>query len=213
METANAHAQNFMEARVRQMEKLCSFLPVAPIVVSPFDAELFGHWWFEGPEFLNCFLRKSALAQKNYCLSTPTEYLALHATLQVLTPAPSSWGYGGYWQVWLDRSNAWIYPHLHMAARRMIETARRFKQVVSENEDRTLRQMARELLLAQSSDWAFLIKTGTACNYATHRTRDHLSRFTQLYENLREGHHDPAFLQECEDYNNLFPQLNWHYYL
>ncbi|ALJ56875.1 1,4-alpha-glucan branching enzyme [Candidatus Xiphinematobacter sp. Idaho Grape] len=213
METANAHAQNFMEARVRQMEKLSSFLPVDPIVVSPFDAELFGHWWFEGPEFLNCFLRKSALAQKNYCLSTPTEYLALHATLQVLTPAPSSWGYGGYWQVWLDRSNAWIYPHLHMAARRMIETARRFKQVVSENEDRTLRQMARELLLAQSSDWAFLIKTGTACSYATHRTRDHLLRFTQLYENLREGRHDPEFLQECEHYNNLFPQLNWHYYL
>lgn len=214
MEAANAHAQNFMETRVRQMEQLCSCLPITPIVVSPFDAELFGHWWFEGPEFLDSFLRKSAFDQARYCLSTPTEYLALHATLQVLTPAPSSWGHKGYWQFWLDRSNAWIYPHLHAATRRMIETAQRFKQEnTSAHEERTLRQMARELLLAQSSDWAFLIKAGTACNYATRRTRDHLLRFTQLYENLKSGYHDSVFLQECEDYNNLFPQVNWRYYL
>ena len=213
MESVNAHAQNFMEARVRQMGKLCSYLPIAPIVVSPFDAELFGHWWFEGPEFLDRFLRKSAFDQKHYCLSTPTEYLALHTTLQVVTPAHSSWGHNGYWQIWLDRSNAWIYPHLHMATRRMIETAQRFKQAANENEDRILRQMARELLLAQSSDWAFLIKTGTACNYATHRTKDHLLRFTQLYDNLKGGYHDLRFLQECEDCNNLFPRLNWRYYL
>ncbi|QQY09983.1 MAG: DUF1957 domain-containing protein [Candidatus Xiphinematobacter sp.] len=213
MATVDAHAQNFMETRVRQMERLRSILPVAPIVVSPFDAELFGHWWFEGPEFLDCFLRKSAFFQKNYRLSTPTEYLASHTTLQILTPAASSWGHGGYWQVWLDHSNTWIYPHLHMAAQRMIEAARRFERAVSENEDQTLRQMARELLLAQSSDWAFLIKTGTARNYATRRTRDHLLRFTRLYENLRSGHHDPAFLRECQNRHNLFPKLNWHYYL
>ena len=100
---------------------------------------------------------------------TPS-YLEKHDTLQILSPSPSSWGNKGFWEVWLDESNSWIYPHLHAAARRMTECARAAKEKPTKEKDRVLRQMARELLLAQSSDWAFLMRTGTAREYAAKRT-------------------------------------------
>src|SRR5207248_8988505 len=149
-------------------------------------------------------------------------------------PAESSWGDKGHLEVWIDKHNSWIYPHLHAAARRMSQLARRhatdscavlplenstdfFGQVSerSGSEDvneRVLKQLARELLLAQSSDWAFLMRTGTAREYATKRTHDHLARFNVLHDQLVSGHLDEKFLADCEWRDNLFPNLNWRYY-
>jgi 1,4-alpha-glucan branching enzyme len=198
---------------VAQIEHLEKMLPVEPIVLSPFDAELFGHWWYEGPEFLDLFVRKAAYDQKTFRLATPGDYLRKNPTQQMVSPSPSSWGNKGYWEVWLDQCNSWIYPHLHAAARRMTEVARRHAKTRSPFIDRTLKQLARELLLAQSSDWAFLMKTGTAVEYATRRTKDHLLRFTRLWEMLDSGGQDEALLSACEERDNLFPNVNWKYYL
>ena len=210
---ADAHAAHFLQSRVGQIEHLAGLLPVEPLVLSPFDAELFGHWWYEGVEFLDLFLRKAAYDQDTFAFTTPTRYLARNPTQQMIQPASSSWGNKGYWEVWLDHCNSWIYPHLHAAARRMTECARRFQKSRSKTADRTLRQMARELLLAQSSDWAFLMKTGTAADYATRRTKDHIFRFNRLHDNLVANKKDPAFLAACEDRDNIFPQLDWRYYI
>lgn len=212
---ADAHAAHFLQSRVQQIAQLREMLPVEPLVLSPFDAELFGHWWFEGPEFLDLFLRKAAFDQKTFRLTTPTRYLTDHATLQVIQPSASSWGHKGYWEVWLDQSNSWIYPHLHGAARRMSEAAAKFARSRSRRTDRLLKQMARELLLAQSSDWAFLMKTGTAREYAEKRTRDHLLRFNRLYEGVMGEVAEEkvqALLAACEERDNVFPNVNWHYY-
>lgn len=213
MGAADAHAGDFLRNREHQIEHLRSILPVEPLVLSPFDAELFGHWWFEGPEFLNFFLRKAAFDQKVFRLTTPSIYLSENPTLQMVAPSPSSWGNKGYWEVWLDRCNSWVYPHLHAAAARMTEDARKYAKTRSKFVQRTLKQMARELLLAQSSDWAFLMKTGTATDYATRRTKDHILRFTKLHEMLSEDRQDEALLSACEDRDNLFPDLNWKYYI
>ncbi len=213
MGAADAHAADFLHARERQISQMASMLPIDPILLSPFDAELFGHWWYEGPEFLDLFLRKAAYDQTVFRLTTPTAYLAHHPTLQMVAPSPSSWGNKGYWEVWLDHCNAWIYPHLHEAARRMTASARKHKSTRSKETIRILRQMARELLLAQSSDWAFLMKTGTARDYATKRTNDHLLRFTRLFEMLESKKTDAGLLAACEACDNLFPDINWRHYL
>src|SRR5438034_6196703 len=173
------HASHFVKHRRRQLREL-SALGFDPIVVVPFDAELFGHWWFEGPRFLDLVIRK-AIENEDLCWATPSEYLATHPTQQAIQPAASTWGENGYLAVWLDQSNAWIYPHLHVAIQRMSEAARKHAEDSSPLADRVLKQLARELLLAQSSDWAFLIKTGTAKEYATKRTLDHLGRFNRLH--------------------------------
>ena len=178
----------------------------------PFDAELFGHWWFEGPQFLEFLIRKAASGQTDFQLTTPTKFLSTHPTQQTVQPAPSSWGEKGHLGVWLDPSNAWIYPHLHGAARRMHEVASKQKSPKALTE-RILKQMARELLLAQSSDWAFLMKTATAKEYASKRSLDHLARFNRFYDQLTGSQLDEQFLAECERRDNLFPNLNWRYYI
>ena len=223
---ADSHAGHFMDERRQQVEKLRRVLDIDPIVVAPFDAELFGHWWFEGPEFLELVIRKSVYDQPVYQLTTPGRYVNTHPTLQMVAPSASSWGQNGYWEVWLHETNSWIYPHLQTAARRMVEAAR--AEVKGEGfltrapgaagkdcalRDRLLRQMARELLLAQSSDWAFLMKTGTATHYAAKRTKDHVLRFTRLYEQWKSGKLDEPFLANCEWRDAIFPHLDWKYYV
>jgi 1,4-alpha-glucan branching enzyme len=210
---ADYHAGDFMVSRKTQIQNLIQSTNIEPLVLSPFDAELFGHWWYEGPRFLNLFIRKAVYDQKVFELTTPSAYLEKHDTLQIISPSPSSWGHKGFWEVWLDESNSWIYPHLHAAARRMTEAARASVQEPVKLKERALKQMARELLLAQSSDWAFLMKTGTARDYATKRTKDHILRFTRLYDQQKGGMIDEEFLSNCEWRDNIFPGLNWKYYV
>jgi 1,4-alpha-glucan branching enzyme len=211
MEKAASHAGNFMFNREKQIQHLAGVMGRAPLIISPYDAELYGHWWFEGPEFLNCFMRKVAYDQQTFKLTTPSEYLHEMPTQQIIQPSASSWGSKGYWEVWLDSSNAWVYPHLHVAADRMTELAR---QHANGNGlvQRALKQAARELLLAQSSDWAFIMKTGTSVNYACRRTKDHILRFTRLYEQVKNGRVEESWLADIEWRDNIFPDINYHYY-
>src|SRR5881396_1771724 len=151
------HAAHFVKQRRRQLREL-SALGFDPIVVVPFDAELFGHWWFEGPMFLEQFIRHAA-NERDFRLTMPSEYLAANPTQQIVEPAASTWGENGHLAVWLDPSNAWIYPQLNAAALRMCELAGRYAaggSNMTDTCDCVLKQLARELLLAQSSDWAFL---------------------------------------------------------
>jgi 1,4-alpha-glucan branching enzyme len=209
---ATRHAIHFLEQRRVQIQEICEF-GFDPIIVAPFDAELFGHWWFEGPIFLEELIRGVA-KESDFQLTTPSEYLAAHPTQQIVEPASSTWGENGHLSVWLDPSNAWIYPHLHAAALRMTNIARRYAADanVSATCDRALKQLTRELLLAQSSDWAFLMKTGTAREYATQRAVDHLARFNRLHDQLITNSVDEEFLPDCEWRDNIFPNVNWRYY-
>ena len=209
---AHAHASDFVESRQRQLHDLGA-QNFEPIVVMPFDAELFGHWWYEGPLFLECLMRRAAADDSGVQLTTPTDYLREHTTHETVQPAASSWGEDGYWSVWLQPANAWIYPHLHTAARRMSEAAHAHAATPTATADRVLKQLARELLLAQSSDWAFLIKTGTAKHYAAKRTTDHLERFNKLHGQLTTDRVDEAFLSDCEWRDNIFPNVEWRYYI
>ncbi len=123
----------------------------------------------------------------------------------------SSWGEGGYAGRWLNESNSWIYPHLHHCGTRMVSLARQFSKP-TDLQRRVLNQAARELLLAQSSDWAFIIRVGAMAEYATRRTRDHIQRFLQLDEQLRNHRLDLKFLAEAEGENNLFQGIDYRVY-
>ena len=209
---ASEHAGNFLFNREKQVEWLAGIVTDRPpLIVAPYDAELFGHWWFEGPDWLNFLLRKIAGGQGTIELITPAEYLARHPRCQVATPAASSWGYKGYAEFWLNSSNDWVYRHLHRAEERMTAIARSHPDA-SGLLRRALCQAARELLLAQSSDWAFIMKSGSHVEYAVKRTQDHLLRFTRLYDEIRASRIDEAWLQEIEYYDNLFPEIDYRVY-
>ena len=213
LDKAAEQAGNFMFNREKQIEHLASIMDRKPIVVAPYDAELFGHWWFEGPDWINFLFRKIAFDQKTISLITPMEYLEMHPVNQVSTPSLSSWGYKGYNEYWLNDSNDWIYRHLHKAAERMVELAQKFSDTTGNAlKNRALNQAARELLLAQSSDWAFIMKTGTMVEYAAKRTKEHLFRFTRLYDDIRANNIDATRLSDIEGKDNIFPDIDYHVY-
>ncbi len=211
LDTAARHAGNFLFNREKQVEHLHGVMGQAPIIVSPYDAELFGHWWFEGPQFLDYLFRKMCYDQKTDEPVTPYEYLQRQPRLQEITPSFSSWGYKGYAEVWLEGSNDWIYRHLDQAAHTMVELARDFPEATGLRL-RALNQAARELLLAQSSDWAFIMKTGTMVPYAVKRTTVHVQQLQRLAAMLRNGGIDEAALREMESRDNLLPEIDYRVY-
>jgi 1,4-alpha-glucan branching enzyme len=209
---AAEHAGNFMFNREKQVEWLAGSMDGRPaLIVAPYDAELFGHWWFEGPDWINFLLRKIHWDQNTIKTITVPEYLDRFPKLQVSKPSFSSWGHKGYCEVWLEGSNDWIYRHLHEASDRMVQLARE-NTAPDPLRRRALNQAARELLLAQSSDWAFIMKTGTMVDYARERTRLHVSNFMNLCEQLHNGGVDDAWLGEIERRHNVFPQIDYRLY-
>ncbi|MFH1856500.1 MAG: 1,4-alpha-glucan branching protein domain-containing protein [Candidatus Omnitrophota bacterium] len=205
---AAIHAGNFSFNRQKQVEHLSAHMDRKPIIVAPYDAELFGHWWFEGPMWIDFLARKIYHDQNTVRMITPCEYLREYPTNQVSLPSASSWGCKGYNEVWMEGSNDWLYRHLHNAGERMVELVKNFSEHLKKSDKslykRALNQAARELLLAQASDWAFIMKTGTMVSYAEKRTKTHLSRFNRLYNDIVNRDIDSHWLSEVECRDNLF---------
>jgi 1,4-alpha-glucan branching enzyme len=227
---ADEHAAHFLGARVKQIQSLAKIMDNPPLMLCPYDAELFGHWWYEGLEFLNFFVRKAYFDQKSLSLITPGQFLRRYPTHQVTKPSPGSWGEGGYWGVWLNEQNEWIYPHLRVAQERMTELVRCFGGTSSNKAEsglapspperepsrplleRALKQAGRELLLAQASDWPFILRTGTSPGYARKRITEHLFGFSKIYEQLMNGRLDQEWLSYVESRDNIFPGLKYQYF-
>jgi 1,4-alpha-glucan branching enzyme len=210
-EQAQAHASHFVDARRRQVEWLARTMDRPPVVVCPYDAELFGHWWFEGPLWLESVFRRLA-AVADVSAATPADDLAQHPILQRGTPAASTWGWKGYNEVWLAGQNDWIYRHLHATADRLHALCRRYPSA-EERTRRALTQALRELLLAQGSDWAFMMSRETTSEYAARRTNDHLLRCQRLCDEIEQGEIDDLRLGALEDTDNVFPALDYRVFL
>jgi 1,4-alpha-glucan branching enzyme len=214
---AGEHARHFVAERARVLAAAAELMPGRqPLVVAPFDAELFGHWWFEGPEFLDAVVRCCAGSESGFAVATLGGFLRENPEQQVALPAASTWGEGGHLAVWLDESNAWMQPTIRQATRRMIELASvHAAEAPAPLVERGLRQAGREVLLAQASDWPFLVKMGTAGEYPASRFRAHVSNFHRLADALASG--DRAQLEpvlaDLEARNNLFPNLDWRCWL
>lgn len=211
-EKAALHAGNFMFNRELQTSYLHPLMDRPPIIIAPYDAELFGHWWYEGPHWLEDLIRKIRYNQDIIELITPGDYLDRFPCNQVARPCASSWGNKGYHEVWLCRANDWIYRHLHMAATKMIELANAYPDAPESLLNRALNQAARELMLAQSSDWAFIMSTGTMVKYAVSRTKDHLLNFLRLYDEIKHHNINGGWLKWLEEKNNIFPDLDYRVY-
>ncbi|PKL92702.1 MAG: DUF1957 domain-containing protein [Candidatus Goldiibacteriota bacterium HGW-Goldbacteria-1] len=210
LEAAATHAGNFMFNREKQVEHLRSVMKRKPVIVAPYDAELFGHWWYEGPNFIDYLLRKMHYDQNTVDTITPSEYLEKYPENQVVTPAFSSWGAKGYAEFWLNSTNDWIYRHLHKTYEKMHELAVKYKfKPIDPMTERLLKQAAREVLLAQSSDWAFIMRTQTMVEYAVKRTKNHIMRFYKINEMLLSENIDAEYLMEIELRDNIFPNIDW----
>jgi len=204
---AGLHAGHFFDSRRGQIDTLRQRMDRPPIIVAPFDAELFGHWWYEGPQWLDFVIRKFCYDQDQVRLICPSDYLRIHPVNQLGTPSASSWGDAGYSDVWINPRNDWMYPQLHRAAERLtalVHTSDLAQPLVR----RLLTQAARELLLAQASDWAFMLAQNTTADYARERFDQHLQNFSLLVTRHQKPEAALALLQSLERANNVFENLN-----
>jgi 1,4-alpha-glucan branching enzyme len=211
-ESAEKHARDFAHRCADQVHRAANRMPFPPVLVSPYDAELFGHWWFEGPQWIYYLMRELSHGG-DLGLTTPGEYLSMHPIQQKATPAPSSWGKNGFHEHWVNPKTDWMWRPLHEAAVRMRETACRHQHEPSGTlKDRVLNQAGRELLLAQSSDWPFIITNGTTEEYARRSFHDHLNRFHQLLFDLERDQVSVEKLEALEYMDAIFPELDFRLY-
>ncbi|HEY5093606.1 MAG TPA: glycoside hydrolase family 57 protein [Candidatus Eremiobacteraceae bacterium] len=157
------------------VEELSASAGGGTCIVAPYDAELFGHWWFEGPEWIEAVLRRLA-ARGVVEAATPSESLALDPPRDAVELPPTSWGEGGDFRVWSNGLTDWIWPQIHAAEQSMRDAARAHP-VADPLMKLYLNQAGRELLLLASSDWPFLMTTGQARDYAATRFQEHVERF------------------------------------
>jgi len=210
---AYEHAQDFIEKRQQQIDRLGAVMDRPPIMVAPYDAELFGHWWFEGTYWLECVLRLASEDSNSIQLISCSEYLTQQPPAQSATPAASTWGDQGYSSYWINESNDWIYPLLHKAEREMEKLVQDIQGLaVTPLQRRALNQAARSILLAQASDWPFILKSGTTVDYANKRITDHLARFNYLHDSIRKNRINERYLTALEIMDNIFPDIDFRDY-
>ena len=207
---ARVHAGHFLWARGEQARHLNSVLGEPPCVLSPYDMELFGHWWYEGPWFLDGLFRQmnDPGQRPPVRLITPGQVIREAGSIPTSTPILSTWGEGGYLKVWLNEKNTWVHRHQQEMERRMVERVRDHSDPTPQ-QARMLDQMLRELLLLQSSDWAFIITKDTTVHYAKKRVAEHVQRFLALESALQ----DPSRLPDKEwelmiSEDSLFPGID-----
>ncbi len=207
MEKAAGHAQHYLDGRRGQIEHLAGVSDRRPIIVAPFDAELFGHWWYEGPEWLDFLIRKTAFDQEAVEMITPSEYLDRYPTNAVAELCPSTWGRNGTNEMWVNGRNDYVYRHIHRGARGLRELLGG-KKPRTRLAQRALKQAARELLLAQSSDWTFQMANDDTAPYGHQRFREHMLNYLGLERQLKSRSIDAGWLGTLERTNNLFPDLD-----
>jgi 1,4-alpha-glucan branching enzyme len=203
---AREHAADFVFRLGRQVSYLGNKMGRPPLVVAPYDAELFGHWWFEGPLFLEALIRELH-GHPDIEMVTPSVYLEREPPRHAAQPAASSWGAEGYHGVWLSGGNDWIWPQLHRAAEAMRELVASRNGQPGPVERRALNQALRSLMLAQASDWPFLMRAGTAAEYARGRLRGHLGSFFYLEQAIRSGRLDSSKIEAIEELEAALPGM------
>lgn len=213
-EKTREHAKHFAGITATAIAKYPTTRGVPPILTAPFDAELFGHWWFEGPEFLANVAREYARPDSPLKLITCGEYLDKHPPKGFLSLEEGSWGANGTNEVWLNKDNAWTWKHIYPAETAVQQMAKTGAWRGHETGTRLAKQLCRELLLLESSDWQFLITTGAARDYAEKRFDTHLQQFRELldswrrFETTREVSPEAeANLRRIEERDSIFPDI------
>jgi 1,4-alpha-glucan branching enzyme len=208
---AGEHARDFVVNRNRQIKHWAGQMTAKPIITAPYDAELFGHWWFEGPDWLCEVLRLTAAPDCPMKTINFSAYLQQYPPDRQVVFAHSSWGEGGYSRYWLNPQNDWIYPYYHRAEKLMTQMADTIKKPTP-LQTLALNQAARELLLAQSSDWSFILTSQTMVRYARERLHNHLTNFYQICHALKTNNNDAATLAQLAQDDRIFPQLDYQVY-
>jgi 1,4-alpha-glucan branching enzyme len=210
----NEHASHFVSLVYETLEPGFGG-SIPPVLSSPFDAELFGHWWFEGPMWLEAVCRILHNHATGIATITCSQYLDRYPRAGFIAMPEGSWGAEGHHQVWMNPDTSWTWTHIYPAEIYIREVATSGRWRDSGLGMRIVQQLCRELLLLESSDWQFLITTGAARDYAEMRFLTHNDQFLELKTIWQAFEHDSALnehmtnrLAEIEHRDNIFPDID-----
>lgn len=209
-ERVSSHADHFAHLVAEQLADYKNSTGTAGVIASNYDTELFGHWWFEGVDWLKGVLRRLANDDSVDLLSA-TEIVEQYEPDRVAELPESSWGAGGNHFTWMNVETEWMWPIIHDAEKRMEALVEAYPDA-SGDRKRLLDQAARELLLLESSDWPFLVTTGQAKEYATKRFREHVERFEEMAAAAESESIAPEALnrlQSLENQDNPFDSIDY----
>ena len=210
------HARLFVANREATVSSLLANMDGNKVsILCPYDAELFGHWWFEGPLFIEKMFERAAssnvVEMASLEDSVPSKAAETAADSDVHAPVFSSWGEGGFGEVWMNDEVAFQYPLFFRMRGMMNDLKKRLSRGTARGSaaamKRFLSQMARELVLFQASDWAFMIHNNSAADYARARLNEHYENVCNLYAEAVKPHADTRLLKKLEQKNNLFPWI------
>ena len=188
------------------------------ILTTPFDTELFGHWWFEGPRFIGKVLRK---LNQNDSIKVITlgNHLEKNRPQTIISMPEGSWGQGGFHYIWLNEWTEWTWKHVYAAEDQMVELANKYAETQDEVSRRILNQLAREVLLIESSDWQFLISTWSARDYAEGRLTvhsEHIKRLANILDSYDQSklltEQEQVYLAKIEGVDDVFPDIDFTYW-
>ncbi|MCB1142520.1 MAG: DUF1957 domain-containing protein [Leptospiraceae bacterium] len=208
-EAAGNHAEDFLRSRIQQAKKFNSVENQPAVIVSPYDAELYGHWWYEGPQFIEFLFKKMHFDQHEIESAHPMQIIGLLPRIQSSSMEMSSWGESGYADVWINPTNEWVYKHVFECSIAMNQLTHVYFRTQNNDFRRVLNQMAREVLLLQSSDWPFIMKMGTTTQYASKRIRVHTNLFLELKAMLEKNEINQERLKAIEEEHPIFPELEF----
>ena len=181
---------------------------IDPVITQVFDLDLFGHRWYEGMDFLENIM-DTLSHMDDIKLESSKQYLQRNnsADFSHVSLSFSSWSQQGYAQVWIDSSNKHLNRDIH-------SYIARYKKLVSldaksELHHRLLKQAGRELLLAMSSDWAFIMHANKFVDFAKKEIRTHLNNFDEIYNMLYSQKINFAFIHKLEKQNNIFQDFDY----
>ena len=206
------HAAHFVGLLEQTLGETTGGSKSPALICAPYDAELFGHWWFEGPTWLEEVGR--LMARSPVQPRTLDEARTIHPPQESISLQEGSWGEGGDHRVWLNPETEWIWERIYEAEAALFDRAALHLDSRQPLLPRLLAQAARELLLLQASDWPFLITTRSARDYAERRVVAHDRAFKRLVELIQRvsetgglSSEDEALLREVEQTDNLFSHL------
>lgn len=192
------------------------------LICAPFDAELFGHWWFEGPSWLYHVL-KSIDEDPELELVTCNRYLVNNPPVDMVSLPEGSWGQGGFHWIWLNEWTSWTWRHIYEAEDELVSLLKKIynrNQNIDPDLQKIIKQLCREILLLQSSDWQFLISTWNARDYAEMRLTEHYQAFMHLAGMVRRyiqgeviGEGEWNFLKDCQSKDKIFANINPKWFL
>jgi 1,4-alpha-glucan branching enzyme len=211
------HAQHFCGVVRQVLAEHQARTGRAGICVAPFDAELFGHWWFEGPRFLRDVILTAANDQ-SIALATAQEALAHHPPDKVMRLPEGSWGEKGNHSVWINDRNRWMWEIEYRAENRMLKLLHALPWQTNESVRELLQRAGRELLLLQASDWPFVVHTHGAVDYGIQRFSGHAVNFDRAADMAEQAAAGQPMddlrkieLSDMDAHDSVFPEidLNW----